>query len=360
MTLSLLSNYKGLSKKSVRMYKRNIINKLANTIGIDLGTVNTVGVLYNIIPSTFYNESSLVALNTRVNRIEAIGNTARDMFGRNPEHIDIIRPVQEGVVADFEVTEQLLSFLFKKANEFSPKLLGATVVLGVPLSATDVDIRTFKRTAQQAGAREVYVVHEPIAALVSLIGSNDFKDTSLVIDVGGGTTDILIVSQNKSIVQKSISIAGASFDKALLDEMKKNNQIIVGERTVEDLKKQSLSDQHSNDHKFAVRGKHASTHLPTEVIFTKKQLEVYIQGVKDSVVHFSQKTLSEIDADLSIDLMDGGAYLVGGGALLNNFKKEMEDALKIKVNIASNPFEAVARGASMIARQPEDFSEFFL
>ena len=341
-------------------YKRALINKFANAVGIDLGTVNTVGAFYGKTPEIFHNESSLVALNTRTNRIEAVGNIARAMLGRTPKHIEIIRPIQEGVVADFEVTEQLLFFLLKKLTRVSSKILGPTVVIGVPPSATDIDINTLKKATRRAGVREAYIVHEPLAALISLVGSSGSENTSLVIDVGGGTTDILILSQNKSIVQKSIPIAGCTLDTELFESLKVNENIIVGERTVEDLKIKALSDQTEQDQSFIIRGKHTVSRLPSEVTLKRDMLSSYIQEIKNYIVSFSQETLSSVDPDLSIDLLDGGAYLVGGGAFLYDLKKELEDAMKIPITVAPDPFVAVARGAAIIANQPEQFAEFFL
>ena len=340
--------------------RNNFFKKFSNIIGIDLGTVNTVAVEYSETMKPYYNQSSFVAVNKNTNTIELFGNDAQAIIGRVPDSIEIVRPVEEGVVAHFEVVENLIAFLIRELDKTSVRVFGPTIVVSVPPSATDVDIYTFKQSAKKAGAREVYVVYEPVAALMGIMRTLSSKKASMIIDIGGGTTDVLVFLNNKVIQQKSIPIGGCYIDRMLSDGLRKNDNIEVGERSIENFKKEVLSQTSEKNKKYKIRGRHTVSNLPIEIEMRQDYLETYIYETRREIVSFVKNIMSSLNPEIVSDFINEGVYLTGGGCHLLGVKKSLEEELQAPVTICERPFEVVAQGAAIMGENTIAYREFFI
>ena len=339
---------------------KKISKRFSTVIGIDLGTVNTVAVEYSENLKPYYNQSSFVAVNKNTNIIEYFGNEAQMMIGRVPDQIDVVRPIKEGVIADYEVIENLVAFLIREIGKTSLRMFGPTIVVSVPPSATDVDIYIFKNSIQRAGAREVFVIYEPLAAFVGITNSLQSKKASMIIDIGGGTTDVLVFLNNKTIVQKSIPVGGCRIDHILSEELRKNNNVIVGERSIETFKKEVLSESSDKNKKYRIRGQHTVTNLPVEIEMRQDYIETYIYEVRKEIVLFVKEIMSLLSPEIAGDFLNEGVYLTGGSSQLVGIQSKLEEDLQVPVTRAEKPFEVVARGAAIIGQHPETYREFFL
>jgi rod shape-determining protein MreB len=232
----------------------------SNDIGIDLGTANTL--VYLKDHGIVINEPSVVALNQKTGQIVAVGSDAKQMLGRTPGHIKAIRPLVDGVISDYEVTEEMLSYLIRKAESFSKKILGPRVVIGIPSGITNVESRAVFDAAKSAGAREVYLIEEPMAAAIGIHLPVKEPVGSMIIDIGGGTTDIAVISLGGIVRSKNLKIAGDQFNQNIISYLKDEFKLLVGEKTSENIKIELGSVVSNDDYKMPVRGRDMITGLP--------------------------------------------------------------------------------------------------
>ena len=323
-----------------------IYKLISNDIGIDLGTSNTL--VYLKGQGIVINEPSVVAVNIKTNQILAVGAQAKEMIGRTPGHIKAIRPLVEGVISDFEVTEEMLSYLINKADKISKKIARPRVLIGVPSGATNVETRAVYDAARSAGAREVFLVEEPMAAAIGV--RLPIKDPvgSMIIDIGGGTTDIAVISLGGIVRSKNLKIAGDRLNNDIVAYMRDEFKILIGERTAEMVKIAIGSVIAGEYMETEVHGRDILTGLPREVVVTDSDIrEAFSLSIK-GLVEGVKDMLETIPPEILSDIMHRGIALSGGGALIPGLDQILQKVLKIPVYVVEDPLSAVARGTGVI------------
>jgi len=327
----------------------------SNDIGIDLGTANTL--VYLKGQGIVLNEPSVVVVNQKTGQIVAVGTEAKQMLGRTPGHIRAVRPIVDGVISDFEVTEEMLSYLIGKVEKMSQKFIRPRVVVGVPTGITNVEIRAVEDAARSAGAREIYIVEEPMAAAVGI--RLPVKDAvgSVIVDIGGGTTDIAVISLSGVVRSKNLKIAGDLFNANIMNYMKDEFKLLIGEKTAENVKIAIGSVLQGEPMEAEVRGRDLVTGLPRQVIVTDADIREAIMSSALSLVDGIKEVLETTPPELLSDIIHRGLVLTGGGALLRGLDTLIQSSLKIPVYIAEDPLTAVARGTGVILDEFESYQE---
>ena len=331
---------------------------ISNDIGIDLGTANTL--VYLKGHGIVINEPSVVAVNQKTNQVLAVGAQAKEMLGRTPGHIRAIRPLVDGVISDFEVTEEMLSYLINKADKMSKKFGRPRVLVGVPSGTTNVETRAVYDAARSAGAREVFLVEEPMAAAIGV--RLPIKDPvgSMIIDIGGGTTDIAVISLGGIVKSKNLKIAGDRLNNDIITYMRDEFKILVGDRTAELVKIAIGSVLPGEYMETEVRGRDLLTGLPREVIVTDSDIrEALALSIKE-LVEGVKDVLETTPPEILSDIMHGGITLSGGGALLSGLDRLLQSTLKIPVYMVEDPLSAVARGTGVILDDLEFYNEVLI
>ncbi len=337
---------------------KNFYKLISNDIGIDLGTANTL--VYLKGHGIVINEPSVVAVNMKTNQILAVGDKAKEMLGRTPGHIKAIRPLVDGVISDFEVTEEMLSYLINKADKMSPKLARPRVVVGVPSGITNVESRAVYDAARSAGAREVYLVEEPMAAAIGI--RLPIKDAvgSMIIDMGGGTTDVAVISLSGIVKSKNLKIAGDRLNSDIVSFMRDEFKILIGEKTAEMTKIAIASVMQGEYMETSVRGRDLLTGLPREVVVTDSDIREAIAPSIKELVEGVKDVLETTPPEILSDIMRQGITLSGGGALLMGLDKVLQSVLKIPVYVVDDPLSAVARGTGIILDDIESYREVLI
>lgn len=327
----------------------------SNDIGIDLGTANTL--VYLKHHGIVINEPSVVAVNQKTGQIVAVGNDAKQMLGRTPAHIKAIRPLVDGVISDYEVTEEMLSYLIRKTESVSRKLLGPRVVVGIPSGVTNVESRAVYDAAKSAGAREVYLVEEPMAAAIGIRLPVNDPMGSMIIDIGGGTTDIAVISLGGIVKSKNLKVAGDQFNNDIITYLKEEFKLLVGEKTAENIKIALGSAYLQDKNEIPVRGRDMTTGLPKEIILSSLHIQEAISQSVSVLVDGVKEILETTPPEVVGDIMRGGIILSGGGALLRGLDILLQNTLNIPVYVAEDPLTAVARGCGIILDNLEVFEE---
>lgn len=331
----------------------------ANDIGIDLGTANTL--VYVKGKGIIINEPSVVAVNSKTGQVVAVGKQARDMLGRTPSHIEAIRPLVDGVISDFEIAEEMLAYLINKAQGENRKLLGPRVVVGVPSGITNVEIRAVRDAAKSAGAREVYIVEEPMAAAIGIKLPIRAPVGNMIIDIGGGTTDIAVISLGGVVRSANVRIAGDTLNQDIASYIRGEFKILVGEKTAEDLKIAVCSvGEDTEPLEKAVRGRDLVTGLPREVIITDGDIREAIAHSVDSLVDAVKEVLETTPPEVLSDVMQRGIHLTGGGALIRGMPEMLAQILKMPIYVASDPLTAVVRGTGIILEDPSAYEDILI
>lgn len=326
---------------------RKFHNLLSNDIGIDLGTANTL--VYLRGRGIVITEPSVVAVNQKTGRIVAIGSQAKKMLGRTPGHITAVKPLVDGVISDFEVTEEMLAYFINKAQKNSKKLLGPRVVVGVPSGITNVEIRAVRDAAKNAGAREVHIVEEPMAAAIGTRLPVHEPVGSMIIDIGGGTCDIVVISLSGIVRSKNVRIAGDKLNEDIISYIRSEFKILIGEKTAEELKIAISSVfEGENSLEETVRGRDLVTGLPREVVITDTDIHEAISQSISHIIDAIKEVLETTPPEVLSDVMQKGAYLVGGGALIKGMPELLHDILKLPVYVADDPLTSVVRGTGII------------
>ena len=327
----------------------------SNDIGIDLGTANTL--VYLKGHGIVINEPSVVVVNQKTGQIIAVGASAKQMLGRTPGHVRAVRPIVDGVISDFEVTEEMLSYLIGKAEKMSKKFIRPRVLVGVPTGITNVEIRAVEDAARSAGAREVHIIEEPMSAAVGI--RLPVKDAvgSVVVDIGGGTTDVAVISLSGVVRSKNLKIAGDLLNTNIVNYMKDEFKLLIGERTAENVKIAIGSVIDTEPMEAEVRGRDLVTGLPRQVIVTDSDIREAIMPSVLSLVDGIKEVLETTPPELLSDIMHRGLVLSGGGALLRGLDTLLSNTLKIPIYVAEDPLTAVARGTGVILDDFESFRE---
>ncbi len=339
------------------MFKK-IYQMFSNDIGIDLGTANTL--VYLKGHGIVINEPSVVVVNQKTGQIVAIGAEAKQMLGRTPGHVRAVRPVVDGVISDFEVTEEMLAYLISKAEKISKKFIRPRVVVGVPTGITNVEIRAVEDAARSAGAREVYIVEEPMSAAIGI--RMPVKDAvgSVIVDIGGGTTDVAVISLSGVVRSKNLKIAGDLLNSNIINYMKDEFKLLIGERTAEAVKIAIGNVLEGEPMEAEVRGRDLVTGLPRQVIVTDSDIREAILSSILGLVDGVKEVLETTPPEILSDIMHRGLILSGGGALIKGLDSLLQNTLKIPIYIAEDPLTAVARGTGVILDDFDDYKEVLL
>jgi rod shape-determining protein MreB len=347
-----------MAESSVKRIKDKAYSYLSNDIGIDLGTANTL--VYLRGHGIVVNEPSVVAVNQKTGRVIAIGTEAKNMLGRTPEHIVAVRPLVDGVISDFEVTEEMVAYLIKKAESYSKKILGPRVVVGVPSGVTNVEVRAVRDATKNAGAREVYIVEEPMAGAIGIRMPIHEPIGNMVIDIGGGTTDIAVISMGGIVRSKNLKIAGDKLNSDISSYIRNEFKILIGEKTAEFIKIATGAVLPGESLETTIRGRDLITGLPREVVITDSDIREAIMSSVDTLVESAKEVLETTPPEILADVMHRGVHLVGGGALIKGLDKLLAQALKIPVYIAEDPLTAIARGTGIILEDIEKYKDVLI
>lgn len=331
----------------------------SNDIGIDLGTANTL--VYLRDHGIVINEPSVVAVNQKTGTVVAIGTHAKQMIGRTPGHVVAIRPLVDGVISNFEVTEEMLAYLINKANKVSKKSVRPRVVVGVPSGITSVEVRAVYDAARNAGAREVHIIEEPMAAAIGI--KLPVKDPvgTMIIDIGGGTTDIAVISLGGIVRSKNLHIAGDRMNNDIINYVRDEFRVLIGERTAESVKIAIGSAiKGSEPMEAVIRGRDLVTGLPREVIVTDTDIREAIGSSVLGLVEAVKEVIETTPPEVLSDVMSRGIVLSGGGALLRGLDELLAKEVGVPVYVANDPLTAVARGAGIVLENMEEYKEVLI
>ena len=315
-------------------------------IGIDLGTANVL--IYIKGEGIVLNEPSVVAIDSDTKKPLAVGSEAREMLGRTPGRVKAIKPMKDGVIADFETTELMLNYFIKKVNGRSffsrPRIL-----ICCPSNITQVEKNAIKEAAERTGARRVFLEEEPKVAAIGAGMDISKPSGNMVIDIGGGTTDIAILSLGGIVESRSIRIAGNAFDNDIIKYIKDKYKLLVGERTAEDIKISIGTVFSGNkDEKMEVRGRDLVTGLPHTITLSSDEVEEALRESVYSIIHAAKGILEQTPPELSADIIDRGIVLTGGGSLVDGFNQILAQELKVPVFTAESPLTCVAEGTGIL------------
>ncbi len=339
---------------------KKIFGYFSHDIGIDLGTANTL--VYVKGKGIVINEPSVVAINKKTGRILAIGKEAKKMVGKTPAHIVATRPLVDGVVSDFEVTEQMLKYFIEKVHKesfaFFPR---PRVVIGVPSGVTEVEKKAVIDASISAGAREAYLIEEPMAAAIGVRLPIQDASGNMIVDIGGGTTEVAVISLGGIVASRSLRIAGDELNENIIQFARDEANLLLGEKTAENIKI-SIGSAYPLEEKMemAMRGRDLVTGLPKEVIVNDEQVRIALSRSIKILVDNIKATIEETPPELIADIMTSGIVLVGGGGILRGLDKLISEQTKMPVRIADDPLTAVARGAGIVLEDIEKLREVLL
>nr|WP_325052937.1 rod shape-determining protein [Actinomadura sp. WAC 06369] len=324
---------------------------LGRDMAVDLGTANTL--VYVRGRGIVLNEPSVVAINTNTGKIVAVGIEAKRMIGRTPGNIVAVRPLKDGVIADFDVTERMLRYFIQKVHK-RRHFAKPRIVVAVPSGITGVEQRAVKEAGYQAGARRVYIIEEPMAAAIGS-GLPVYEPTgNMVVDIGGGTTEVAIISLGGIVTSQSVRVGGDELDQAIISFSKKEYSLMLGERTAEEIKMAIGSAYPGGDEEphAEIRGRDLVSGLPKTVVISAEEVRRAIEEPVNSIVDAVKTTLDKCPPELSGDIMDRGIALTGGGALLKNLDERLREETGMPIHLVDNPLDSVALGTGKCV---EDF-----
>jgi len=315
----------------------------SNDLAIDLGTANTCVYVHG--KGIVVNEPSIVAINKVTGRVEAVGTEAKQMLGRTPGNIIAIKPMKDGVIADFEVTEKMLAYFIKKAHNRTV-LVRPRIVVGVPSEITQVEKRAVKDSAYRAKASEVHLVEEAMAAAIGAGMPITEPSGNMIIDVGGGTTDIAVISLAGIVYSKAVRVAGNEMDESIIQYIKKTHNLLIGERTAEQIKMQIGSAYPLEETlTMEIKGRHLIEGVPKIITITDAEVREALAGPLNVIVDAVRVALERTPPELSADIVDRGIVLTGGGSLLKNLDKRLREETGLPLAMAEDPLSSVVLGA---------------
>jgi len=325
---------------------------VAQDIGIDLGTANTL--VYVKDHGIVLREPSVVAVKTGSNEVVAVGDDAKRMLGRTPGGITAIRPLKDGVIADFRVTEAMLRHFIRKVQGGRRPMRGPRVVIAVPSGITEVEKRAVKESAEQAGAREVYLIEEPMAAAIGVGLPVQEAAGNMIVDIGGGTTEVAIISLSGIVYSRSVRVAGDELDESIINYMKRAYNLMIGERTAEEIKLRIGSAfPLGKETTMEVKGRDMVAGLPKTITITSQEVREAMLEPLNAIIDAVRTTLERCPPELSADLVDRGIMLAGGGALLRGLDKLLQEETALPVHVAEDPLSAVGEGAGRVLNELE-------
>ena len=335
------------------MFLDKLIGLFSNDMAIDLGTANTIVSVRG--KGIIINEPSVVAVQKDRNgrdRILAVGQEAKQMIGKTPLNIQAVRPMQDGVIADFEMTERMIRYFIEKAHS-RKSFIRPRIIICIPYGITQVEKKAVEESAMSAGAREVYLVEEPMAAAIGAGIPVSDPAGYVVVDIGGGTTEIGVTSLGGLVLCKSIKVAGDKFDKSIIEHVRQNFNLFIGERTAETIKIEiGTAVKLETELKMKVKGRDNSGLLST-IELGSEGVRVAIKEPLKEIVSAIKSVLENMPPDLASDIVDNGVIITGGGALIRGLDTYLADIIKLPVRIADEPLLSVAYGTSQVLDQEE-------
>lgn len=321
----------------------------SNDIGIDLGTANTL--VYVKDRGIVLREPSVVAIQEGTKRVLAVGEEAKRMLGRTPGNIIAIRPMKAGVIADFEITEAMLRYFIKKIHS-RRKMVRPRIIIAVPSDITEVEKRAVKDSATHAGAREVFLIEEPMAAAIGVGLPVQEPAGNMVVDIGGGTTEVALISLAGIVFSRTVRVGGDEMDECIVQYMKRVYNLMIGERTAEEIKITMGSAYPTGEDTSAeVKGRDLVAGLPKTLTITSEEIREALQEPVSSIIDAVRVTLERCPPELSADLVDRGMVLAGGGALLRGIDKLIAEQTGLPVHVADDPLSAVAEGTGVVLNE---------
>lgn len=328
---------------------------IGTDLGIDLGTATVL--VYMKGKGIMLKEPSVVAIDRNANKVLAVGEEARKMIGRTPGNIVAIRPLRDGVISDYDVTEKMLEHFIKKACG-KRKMSTPRVVMCVPCQATEVERRAVEDAARNAGAKKVLLVEEPLAAAVGAGLDISKASGNMVIDIGGGTTDIAIISLGGMVVRESIKVAGDDFDEAIIRYIRKKHKLMIGERTAEDLKINiGCAYPKDEEAKAEIRGRDLISGLPKNITVTSSEMQEALKEAVMAIAECAHSVLEKTPPELAADISDKGIIMTGGGALLDGLDKLIEEVTHVPVYVAEDSVSCVAIGTGKMLEYADKFDD---
>jgi rod shape-determining protein MreB len=319
-----------------------IFSAFTKDMGIDLGTANTL--VYIKGKDIVIREPSVVAIQTNTKQVLAVGEEAKKMIGRTPGNIVAIRPLRDGVIADFDITQNMLKYFIRRAAQ-RRSLFQPRVVVCVPSGVTEVEKRAVEEAAIHAGARDAYLIEEPMAAAIGAGLPVHEATGSLIVDIGGGTTEVAVISLGGIVTSKSIRIGGDELDEAIVNYIKKEYSLMIGERTAEDIKITiGTANVSSKESKMNIRGRDLISGLPKTIEITSKEIYEAMREPIYNILDAIKSTLEKTPPELAADIMEQGIMLTGGGALLDGIDRLIKGETGMPVHIAESPLDCVAIG----------------
>ncbi|MRT91680.1 rod shape-determining protein [Ancylomarina sp. 16SWW S1-10-2] len=330
---------------------------MTQEIAIDLGTANTI-IIHN--DKIVVDEPSIVAIDRRTEKMVAIGEKARQMQGKTHDNLRTIRPLRDGVIADFNAAEQMIRGMIKMINK-KPRLFPPSLrmVICIPSGSTEVELRAVRDSSEHAGGRDVYMIYEPMAAAIGIGIDVEAPEGNMVVDIGGGTTEIAVISLGGIVTNKSIRIAGDDLTADIQEYMRHQHNIKIGERTAEDIKihvGSALSELEEPPTDFRVQGPNQMTALPIEIPVSYQEIAHCLEKSISKIEIAILSALEQTPPELYADIVNHGIYLAGGGALLRGLDKRLMNKLNIPFHIAEDPLRAVARGTGVALKNVNNFS----
>lgn len=313
-------------------------------LAIDLGTANTL--VYLKGKGIIVQEPSIVVVNTQTGKVEAVGKRAKEMLGKTPASVMAIKPMRDGVIADFEIAEKMLDYFIKKATNNRTFVLRPRIVIGIPTGITQVERRAVKDVALRAKASEVYLVEQPMSASVGAELPISEPTGNMIVDIGGGTTDIAVISLRGIVFNHSIRTAGNEMDEALIQYIKKKYNLLIGEKSAEQIKMQ-IGSAYPLDEPMTmeIKGRDLREGIPKTIVIDDQEVREALEDVVASIVNAVRIALEKTPPELSADIIDRGIILTGGGALLNNIDKRLREETQLPVFITEDPLTSVVLGA---------------
>lgn len=336
-----------------------ILSAISTDMAIDLGTANTL--VYVKGKGIVLNEPTIVAINKKTGQLVAVGNEAKTMQGRTPQHIEVIRPLVDGVISDFEVTEEMLSYLINKVQSEMRSLVAPRMLIGVPSGITNVEMRAARDAAKNAGAREVFLIEEPMAAAIGSKLPVSKAGGSMIIDIGGGTTDIAVISLNGIVVAKNLRVAGDHLNVSIASYVRDQFKVYVGEKTAEEAKIALASVRaDGSGNEMVIRGRDVMTGLPREVIITASDVRDAVANQVETIVDATRSVLEKTPPEVMSDIMQRGIHICGGGALIPGLSAFLEETLQVPIIVVPDPLRAVVRGAGIVIENLDQYEEVLI
>jgi rod shape-determining protein MreB and related proteins len=338
--------------------KSGLFNFISHDIGIDLGTANTL--VYVKGKGIIINEPTIVALNKSDKKITAVGNAAREMMGRTPPDTIVIKPLQDGVIADFEVTEEFLRLLIRRVQK-NMFLVRPRIVVCVPTGITEVEKRAVKDASERAGARDVFLVAEPMAAAIGVGLPVHEPIGNMIIDIGGGTSEIAVIALSGIVKDTSIRVAGNKIDATIVQYIKKNYNLLIGDRSAEEIKCSIGSAYPLREElNIDIKGRDLVLGIPKTITVTSEEIRESLNEPVNAIVEAVKLSLEKTPPELASDILDRGIVMSGGGALLKGLDKRISDETNLPVHVADDPLLCVVKGAGRILDDMNGYKKVFI